>query len=84
MKWPKKHQIAPCKPNPCKNSGQCVLAGNGFSCLCPPQFTGKFEKSKLLIKLNHSIDVWLKDLSVWAILFQVKVFFISLVLKTSS
>lgn len=30
----------PCSPNPCLYGGQCTPVGNGYSCVCPPQYTG--------------------------------------------
>lgn len=29
-----------CHPNPCKNSGKCVEAGDSYDCDCPAGYTG--------------------------------------------
>ena len=30
----------PCKNNPCRNGGQCVVTGDSFQCNCPSDWTG--------------------------------------------
>ena len=38
-----------CNPNPCKNSGVCVVEeGKGYSCACHPGFTGFHCQGKKL------------------------------------
>ncbi|XP_041866097.1 hyaluronan-binding protein 2 [Melanotaenia boesemani] len=35
-------QYSVCKPNPCKNGGQCIKDGNDFDCVCPEGYRGRF------------------------------------------
>lgn len=31
-----------CLSNPCHNNGLCISNASGFTCICPPMFTGTF------------------------------------------
>lgn len=48
-----------CEPNPCKNGGTCVRAGNDFDCQCAPGYGGSFchvgKYNTAVMLLSHAL-----------------------------